>query len=203
MLILDQIAFDNLTSDPSVLEEGMMWYRSDLKMFRKYVNGTVESIEDKNITVGSITTSSSHTGDTNITLLGYITIPANTYQNGDIFDVYCLTGKATANSDTTRLYLNTTNALDGSEILIATRTSSSFQKGFSRYFGVRTGSMIGNPSPSASGSDSSMIAGNVTTANRTISIDFTVDQYLLITTKLTNTADVNVLDFAYLKRYRP
>ena len=199
MLILDQIAFDNLTSDPSVLEEGMMWYRSDLKMFRKYVNGTVVSIEDKNIIVDSITISSSHTGDLLETVIGVLTIPANIFQDGDWLNFLSI-AQVDTDSTKNRFYINTSPTLDGNEVpLLYYNQGSSINIKLFADFLISGGKLKGWKSSAA---NSVSVYGNVTGTAPDLTVDFTQTQYLIYTCQLAiNTKTFSLKGF-YLERKR-
>jgi hypothetical protein len=75
--------------------------------------------------------SAAHTGTTANTYVDGLLIPANTFGAGDIINVKSRVNKSTSVSTFThRLYVNTTNNLSGSPILIATAATSAAANSF-------------------------------------------------------------------------
>jgi len=164
-------------------------------------------IKPKNITVGTISTDSTHTGDANETVVGVIEIPANTFRAGDTFEFFLQTYKDSGSETLdTRIYINTSGDLTGSPQQIAyyggsTNRAWKILRGFfvksEATYNLR-GVLDGTVSRSQD-----FAAFNYTTAQRGWTVDFTVTQYLVISVQLSVGAVNATLEGAVLKRFRP
>lgn len=168
---------------------------------------TVAGLDDiKNITIALITTPSSHTGNTTETVLQTVLIPANTLQAGDSIQLIWTTKKETlfgAYQD--NVYINTSADLSGSPLNISSyNTNNRTHKQVNDYFIPDNATiestfdrLIGsNTSPYGSGGN------NETLSALQGAVDWTVNQYLVFTTTLTNSSETATLRFLQLTRNR-
>ncbi len=131
----------------------------------------------------------SHTGNTSNTLKYSSLIPAGTFEANDILKWYAKIGATSnANTKTIRYYFNTSVSLSGAT-LVATYALSggAMAIGMDRVLVFQnslTSQQIGNPSVSFQSSYSALSA-----VPSTLSIDFTVDQYLIVAIQLANSGD--------------
>lgn len=139
------------------------------------------------------------TGSTSETLLTSILIPANTFTTGDILEVTSMPCVTTAaNNKTLRFYFNTSSSLAGatqygaivgaSTITFFRRHSRVISTGLKTYFSLS--STIGNSEGATSN----------TTVYTSINVDFTVDQYLVVSGQLTVGTDTLYVDFITIKK---
>lgn len=160
----------------------------------------------KNITIALITTPSSHTGNTTETVLQTVLIPANTLQAGDSIQLIWTTKKETileAYQD--NVYINTSADLSGSPLNISSyNTNNRTHKQVNDYFIPDNATiestfdrLIGsNTSPYGSGGN------NETLSALQGAVDWTVNQYLVFTTTLTDSSETATLRFLQLTRNR-
>lgn len=152
-----------------------------------------------NIIVDTTTISASHTGDLLETVIGVLTIPANTFKNGDWFNFMSL---ASVDTDAVhnRFYINTAPLLDGNQqqLLYYNQTSSINIKLFADFL-IYNNTLIGWKRATA---NSTTVYGNHVGAGPDIPIDFTVTQYLLYTCQLAINTKIFTLKGMYLERKR-
>ncbi len=152
-----------------------------------------------NITVDSITLSASHTGNLLETVIGVLTIPANTYKNGD-----WLTFLSIAEVDTdncfNKVYINSAPNLTGSptQILYYNQGGSVNIKLFADFL-VSGGNLIGWKNGTL---NSTTVYGNVTGIAPNFAVDFTQTQYLIYTCQLAINTKVYSLKGWYVERKR-
>lgn len=147
-------------------------------------------------------TTLSHTGDTTNTLKYSSLIAGGTFQANDILKWNAKIG-ATSNANTKiiRYYFNTSASLSGAT-LVATHSLSSgaTATGMDRalvFQNSLTSQQIGNPSTAFQSEYSALSA-----VPSTISIDFTVNQYIIIAIQLANAADTMSVFSVYSEIYR-
>lgn len=147
-------------------------------------------------------TTLSHTGDTTNTLKYSSLIPAGTFEANDILKWNAKIGATSnANTKTIRYYFNTSASLSGAT-LVATHSLSSGATaiGMDRalvFQNSLTSQQIGNPSTAFQSEYSALPA-----VPSTLSIDFTVDQYIIIAIQLANAADTMSIFSVYSETYR-
>lgn len=132
----------------------------------------------------------SHTGTTAETLIFSQLIPAGTLEASDIFRFNIMFGLNTnnANVKTARVYFNTTNDLLGTPIIVATRTLTSAINGNClRNLFLKNSLTIQDIGIPTSNFVSDENVSNVSIS--TINIDFSVDQYFILSAQLANSAD--------------
>ena len=151
------------------------------------------------INKSTVTDGTAVTGTTVSTKTGSILIPANTVSTGDIIYIKTRVRKTgTAGVLTTRLYINTSDAVGGS--LVGTSASvaaPSLYFQFSRTLAVKTStnteSMAGNGNVNPDDNTSLTVA--VSTSN----INWTVDQYLVVAVQNGSTADTSRSSFIHVQ----
>ena len=167
----------------------------------QYVEGN-DSRFDKNITVDSTVTATTHTGDTNNFVLGTLTIPISTFKANDRMVLeYLFSNAGTAAAKIYRMYLNTTADLSGSPLLLGTfSTATSAVDGtMERRYAVTSTTVMQNALPGAtSGISDSIAQGNLTS----YAMDNTVIQYLVFTGQCGNSADTVGLIAVSVERRR-
>lgn len=149
------------------------------KIADAYIDDKYNSIIAETVTDGAVTSGTSNTYSIGIL------IPANTVKAGTSPEVFSLAGKTgTAGIITTRMYINTTNDLSGTPILIALSpgaAASTRTIPLHRYLRVVTadGSGLGTL---ITNNTVSMYSDYVisTSPLQSLAIDWTVDQYLII-----------------------
>lgn len=159
-------------------------------------------IKPKYRTIGAVTSPSSHTGDTNQTVLQTILIPANTFKEGDLMYFSFFSSSDNGQVFNNRVYINTTPDLTGTPIqLMYYSQSGSRRNKIYRYFAVQDANtmksfqnVIANTS-SLSGSYSGPYSA-------TAGLDFTVDQYLVYSIQMGNSAATLTNWGIFLKRLR-
>lgn len=158
----------------------------------------------KNITLGIITSPSSHTGSAANTILGSILIPAGTLVAGDMFDVYSRSFRTNANGNiTVRFYLSTSaSSIAGATLLgIMTMTTAQFTAPVTRKLFV-----VDNTTVAVFATGSTVVANDenvssVASQNETIPT-LANDTYLVFTGQLVNGSDVVTLQSAISNRFR-
>jgi hypothetical protein len=143
--------------------------------------------------------SAAHTGTTANTYVDGLLIPANTFGAGDIINVKSRVNKSTSVSTYThRLYVNTTNNLSGSPILIATAATSAAANRFqqvSREIEIMVANGTGAGTEVMSASVGSTQDDVQQTDITTCAINWTVDQYIICAIQLANSGDSIVNHF--------
>lgn len=135
----------------------------------------------------------SHTGTTAETIVFSSFIEAGTLDINDILRFYAMFEQTNnANVKTCRIYFNTTNNLTGSPIQVATRllqnnTGLNLLRNLIFKNSLTTQNII---APTTNYSSSESISNLV---NSTLSIDFSVSQYFIVSIQLANSADTVTL----------
>lgn len=156
---------------------------------------------DKNITVVSTITPLSHTGNTNETVMYYEEIPAGTFTTGDrIYQEILLTAIGLSGVKTIRTYMNTTPGLSGTPILISTYSTNNLLYSLLSSFFVDSNSSM--KSYKLGSTNISSYWGSSNSSLGIYAIDWTVQQYLVVTVQLANSADLIKLEVIFLKRER-
>lgn len=146
---------------------------------------TTPSIISKNSTV-------THTGTTTETKLWSELIPAGTLTAGDLLDIMTfISATSNANNKTFRLYLNTSDSLTGAtQIAFLQVTTTGLNGLFQRFLQV-----ISTTSQRIILTSSNVYTGygNSSANYSNLTIDFTADQYLMISGQLANSADTMII----------
>ncbi len=155
----------------------------------------------KNITVVSSTTPLSHTGDTNETVKYTEEIPANTFTTHDKIDKEILASAiGLSGIKTIKCYVNTTPDLAGTPVLISTYFTNNLAYSLLSSFFVDSNSSMKSYKPG--NSNSATYWGSSNGSLSTFSIDWTVQQYLVLSVQLANAADLIKLEGIFLNRSR-
>jgi hypothetical protein len=169
-------------------------------------SGTVcegnDSRLDKNkIVVLNTTPSSINTGNTNETYMSGYLIPENIFTTHDRMLLELLATCTTAlGIKTIRVYLNSTNDLSGSPLLLMTLATNSRSYNLLRaYWFNSTNTMLCLLSGTANTSSS---IGTSTIATTSFSVDFSAQQYLVVSTQLSNGGDDIKIEGVSLRRER-
>lgn len=137
--------------------------------------------------------SAAHTGTTSNTYVDSLLIPANTYGAGTVFEVLSRVNKTTSVSTYThRLYVNTTNNLSGSPILIATAATSAAANRFqqiTRQVEIMVANGTGAGTEVMAATQASTQDDVQQTDMTTCAIDWTVNQYIICAIQLANGTD--------------
>lgn len=143
------------------------------------------------------------TGSINETISRSVLIPANTFTNGDWIELRELTQKSgTSGTATTRVYLNTTNSLSNALIIstISIVPSAAVSINSIRNILVKsTNSLVINPTTSSSNYNDWTQTTTTSNTLTSVSIDWSVDQYLIFTAQLTNSGD-SIFNSGYVFR---
>lgn len=146
---------------------------------------TTPSIISKNSTV-------THTGTTTETKLWSEPIPAGTLTDGDLFDIMAfISATSNANNKTFRLYINTSDSLTGAtQIAFLQVTTTALNAVFQRFLQV-----ISTTSQRIALTSSNVFTGygNSSANYSNLTIDFTINQFLIISGQLGNSADTMVI----------
>jgi hypothetical protein len=149
----------------------------------------------KKYTVVTSTTSTGTVNSTSITLIHSILIPANTFVADDIVTIEtCITKSATNNQFSQYFYINTSASLSGA-ILIATNTGIGLSTRASQLYrrlAINVPAGTGNATTAVNSTFSArddVGATNYTTGFSTLSINWTVDQYLIVAGSVVSTSD--------------
>jgi len=154
-----------------------------------------------NVTVLLTTTPSSHTGNTNETIVYSDEIAGETFTTNDkMYQELLLTSIGLNGVKTIRTYFNTTNDLSGSPILISIYFSNNLLYSLLSSFSVDSTSSM--KSYKLGTTNLSTYWGSSNSAMGTFSIDFTVKQFFIVTVQLANSLDIIKLETAFLNRYR-
>lgn len=129
----------------------------------------------------------SHTGNTNNTLLKSCLIPANTLSSGKVLRIIVYNqATGTAGTKTIRVYFNTSAAIGGASIIaLAQMAAGGLSLDIWRDGLISTGSYLGI----VTGSSQVTSFANLTAAKVATSVNWTVDQYLVIAGQLANSGD--------------
>lgn len=153
--------------------------------------------------IQSLTDGTAVTGTISSTKTGSILIPANTVTTGDLLYIKTRIRKTgTAGVLTTRMYINTSDAIGGSLIgTSAAAAAATLYFQYSRTLAVKTStnteSMAGNGNVNAD--DNTALTVAVSTSN----IDWTVNQYLVVAVQNGSTADTSRSSFIHVQVNKP
>jgi len=154
------------------------------------------NITDSSIIAESIATGANSSGTTNTYSLGLL-IPGGRVQAGWSPEAYCTVAKTgTSGTLTVRMYINTTNNLSGSPILIAqspASTATNVFVGFHRFLRINTQDGTGSGTTIQSTSSQAYSDYGLSTTSMTdFAIDWTTDKYLIVSVQCGNASDVAV-----------
>lgn len=160
----------------------------------------------KNTTVVLTTTPLSHTGDTNETILTSFLIPANTFAAGDLLMINAQNYKsANVGSVDCLVKINTSLNLSGAKLL-ATHTTANRDVSINRRFFINhlnaASNTRGNTNPGFSCPTDLTLVHNYTVSQRSVTIDWGVDQYIMITGKLADSSEVINNEMFSIQRLR-
>lgn len=156
---------------------------------------------DKDKTIALTITPSSHTGNTTETVKYTVSIPANTFTTGDkIYQEILATAIGLAGVKTIKTYINTTADLAGTPVLISTYFTNNLLYSLLSSFFVDSNSSM--KSYKSGSSNSATYWGSSNASLGTFSIDWTVQQYLVLSVQLANAADLIKLEALIFKRER-
>jgi hypothetical protein len=148
----------------------------------------------KKYAVVTSTTPTGSVNSTSITLIHSILIPANTFSSGDIVTIEtCVTKSAASNAFSFYFYVNTSSTLVGAT-LVATNTSvatATRAAQLYRRLAIDVPAGTGNATIAVNSTFGVRddISGTYTTGFSTLSINWTVDQYLIVAGSVVNTSD--------------
>lgn len=167
-------------------------------------SGTVcegnDSRLNKDKTIALTVTSASHTGNTTETVKYTVSIPANTFTTGDrIYQEILATAIGGAGVKTIRTYINNTADLV-TPVLISTYFTNNLAYSLTSSFFVDSSSTM--KSYKLGSTNTAVFTGSSNTAIGTYSIDWTIDQYLVLSVQLANSADLIQLEALIFKRDR-
>lgn len=162
-------------------------------------SGTVAVLSDitSPIIFSSATSGAYHTGTTARTAIRSVLIPANTFTVGDFIHVYNSIVKTTTAADySARIFINTTNTHSGATLLAtyASVSTGATTLAFDRLLAVKSSTIT---EVLAAGSTFLSFTGIGINVNNNPNINWTVDQYLIITVDLLNSSD-SVYSSTYL-----
>ena len=135
------------------------------------------------------------TGTTANTLVDSVLLPANTMEPGwDLYNELNVNKNLDNGTFTVRVYYNTTNLLDGSQVLLATYTSTAAinQISFTRSFGIisLTETQLLIPQSTSAAGDFIASSNSVVT---TLNIDWTQNLYIIWAIQNSSAADTTVI----------
>ena len=148
----------------------------------------------KKYAVVTSTTPTGSVNSTSITLIHSILIPANTFVADDVVTIEtCNSKSATNNTFSQYFYINTSASLSGA-ILIATNTgilAGTRAAQLYRRLAINVPAGTGNATISLNSTFNVRddISGTYTTGFSTLSINWTVDQYLIVAGSVVSTSD--------------
>lgn len=145
--------------------------------------------------VVTTTTPAGSVNSTSNTLINSLLIPANTFSSGDIVTIEtCVTKSAANNAFSFYFYVNTSATLVGAT-LVATNTSVAIATRAAQLYrrltidvaaGTGNGTIVLNTSFAAR---DDIGVGNYTTGFSTLTTNWTVDQYLIVSGSVVSTSD--------------
>ena len=150
----------------------------------------------KKYVVVTSTTPTGSINSTSITLIHSILIPANTFVADDIVTIEtCISKSATNNTFSQYFYINTSASLTGA-ILIATNTAvvaATRAAQLYRRLAINVAAGTGNATIAVNSTINArddIGVANYTTGFSTLSINWTVDQYLIVAGSVVSTSDI-------------
>lgn len=163
----------------------------------------LDDIKDRNF---NSTTNNSHTGTTDETILTSFLIPANTFAAGDLLMINAQNYKsANVGSVDCLVKINTSLNLSGANLL-ATHTTVYMDVSINRRFFINhlnaSNNTRGNTSPYFSYPTDLTLTQNQTVSERSVTINWGVDQYIMITGKLADSSEVINNEMFSIQRLR-
>lgn len=163
------------------------------------LNVHVPFIKDKTIILN--TTQVSHTGTVAKTVKFTQSIPASTFTANDKINMdLFLTAVGGAGVKTIEVYLNTTADLAGSPVLIGTYATNNLRYGLLYNYWVDSATTM--KSFKSGAENSSTFWGSTNSGTGTFTVDFAVEQFLVIAFTLANAGDTLNLQAISLERKR-
>src|SRR3990167_2393810 len=161
-----------------------------------------DTIYLKNITVVSNTTTTSiHTGTVAETYITGFEIPAGTFTTNDRFYFeYLVRAVGGLGVKTIRVYTNTTNNLAGTPVLIATYSTNNLLYSICKLAFLSATNALRSKLGGTTNSTANY--GSDNSGFTTFTIDFTVQQYIVVSFQLANAGDAIYLEAFYLERSR-
>lgn len=150
-------------------------------------------------------TNSTTTGTTSETMLNHVFIPANTFKQYDLFGVQTRISKTTTGATCSlRLRVHTSAAVGGTVVGIFTATTASdtcipFERRISIQ-NTTTSTIAFSTSTTNLSQDFASLSTNDWS---TFNIDWTTDQYIIVTSQTTSTAEVVNCPYIYLDLIEP
>jgi len=144
--------------------------------------------------LGQTTTDSAITGSagTEVSFNRSILVPANTLTTGDIFYVYVRLRRTNANNNIVpRIRIHTSDAIAGTIVAQLTMNNTIFTLGGNKDFAIKSATNTETQGAASWGFPVGLTAGASTSYN----IDWTVDQYVIITSQNTSGADISTLSY--------
>jgi hypothetical protein len=139
------------------------------------------------------------TGTTSETLLASTLVPANTFSVDDVINLEIRCKRASATGATShRIKINTSNSLSGATLAgIVTNNNAVLMPTFSRNLCIKSSTYTEVMGTSATFSTD---IGSITSAISSINIDWTIDQYIIISVQPSASAETNVLSYLLIER---
>jgi len=139
------------------------------------------------------------TGTTSETLLASTLVPANTFSVDDVINLEIRCKRASATGATShRIKINTSNSLSGATLAgIVTNNNAVLMPTFSRNLCIKSSTYTEVMGTSASFSTD---VGSITSAISSINIDWTINQYIIISVQPSASAETNVLSYLLIER---
>lgn len=154
-----------------------------------------------NITVVLSTTPASHTGDTIETVKYTASIPVNTYTTHDkITQEILASAIGTSGIKTIKTYINTTPDLSGTPILTSTYSTNNLGYSLLSSFFVDSNSSMKSYKPG--NANSATYWGSSNASLGSFAINWTIQQYLVVTVQLAYSTDIIQLEGIFLNRSR-
>ena len=143
--------------------------------------------------------SSTITGTTSETILSSVLIPANTFSVNDVINLEIRCKKASATGVTShRIRLNTSNSLSGATLAgIVSNNNTVLMPTFSRNLVIKSST---NTEVMGTSATFSTDIGSITSAISSINIDWTIDQYIIISVQPSVSAETNILSYLLIER---
>jgi hypothetical protein len=165
---------------------------TELAYVKDVTSAIQTQLDAKRKTLQSTGLGTAVTGTTSNTFCKALLIPANTFVAGDLPSVNTRITVTGANGTrTARMYLNTAASLAGSPVLVGTSlsaASSAPTTGIQRVLAIEATTGANTYVPNSS-NNVSIETLNFTSAESTLTIDWTVDQYLVVSIQLGNGSD--------------
>ncbi len=154
-----------------------------------------------NISVVVNTTPSSHTGNINETIKYTAPIPANTFTApSKMYQEILASATGGLGIKTIKTYINTTANLAGTPVLISTYFTNNLEYSLLSSFFIDSASSM--KSYKAGNSNVATFWGSSNSLLATFAIDWTIQQYLVVTVQLAVLTDLIQLEAIYLERNR-